>query len=121
LTRHTNPAYNRQEQFLNTAQRRLAIEQQPFCYDMATKFNSSSVTSLYNQPCGLWNEECHHGCGNNHLSSSASSTRKKCGANGVLSSVSPNFDEELMMRFVLDEMPLFMRIVTSSCKLCQKI
>jgi hypothetical protein len=48
-----------------------------------------------------------------------SSTRKKCCANGVLSSVSPNFDEKLIMRFVLDEMPLFMRIVTPSCKFCQ--
>ena len=86
---------------------------------MATKFNNSSCTYLYNQPCGLWNEECHHGCGYIHLLSSSSSTKKKCCANGALSSVSHNFDEELMMRFALDEMPLFMRLATTRCKFCQ--
>ncbi len=86
-TSHTNPAYIRQEQIADTNWRRLAREQ-PFLYDMATKFNTSSCTYLYNQPCGLWNEECHHGCGYIHLLSSSSSTKKKCCAIGALSSVS---------------------------------
>jgi hypothetical protein len=86
---------------------------------MATKFDTSSCTYLYNQPCRLWNDECRHGCGYIHLSSSSSSTKKKCCANGALSSVSHNFYEELMMRFALDEMPLFMRIVTMRGNFCQ--
>ncbi len=48
-----------------------------------------------------------------------SSTKKKCCANGALPSVSDNFDEELMMRFALDEMPLYMRFVTTEHKFCQ--
>ncbi len=113
----SNPAYRRQEQIRDTNQRRLAIEQ-PFFYDMATKFNTSSCTYLYNWPCGLWNEVCHHGCGFIHLPSSLNSTKMKCCANGALSSVSCNFDEALMMRFSLDEMPLFMRMVTTTYKFC---
>ncbi len=46
-------------------------------------------------------------------------TKKKRCANGALSSVSCNFDEGLMMRFALDEMPLFMRMVITRCKFCQ--
>jgi hypothetical protein len=86
---------------------------------MATKFVTSSHTYLYNQPCRLWKEECCHGCGYIHLSSSSNSTKKICCANGALSSVSCNFDEGLMMRFDLDEMPLFMRMVTTTGKFCQ--
>jgi hypothetical protein len=86
---------------------------------MATKFNTSSHTYLYNQLCGLWNEECCHGCGYIHLLSSTSSTEEKCCANGALSSVSHNFDEEFKMRFGMDEMPLFMRLATTRHKFCQ--
>ncbi len=86
---------------------------------MATKFDTLSHTYLYNHPCGLWNEECHHGCGYIHLSSSTGSTKKKCCANGALSSVSHNFDEELKMRFGMDEVPLFMRLATKRRKFCQ--
>ncbi len=103
----TDPAYRIPEQIVDTNQRRLAREQL-FSYEMATKFDTSSRTYLYNQPCRLWNEECHHGCGYIHLLSWTSSTKKKCCANGALSSVSHHFDEELKMRFGMDEMPLFM-------------
>ncbi len=74
-TRHTDTAYRIQEQIADTNGRRLAREQ-PFFYEMATKFDTSSRTYLYNQPCGLWNEECCHGCGYIHLSSSTSSTKR---------------------------------------------
>ena len=104
-TRSTDPA--NKMQIADNNQRRLAREQ-PFFYEMATKFDTSSRTYLYNQPCGLWNEECCHGCGYIHLLSSSSSTKYKYCANGALSSVSHNFDEELKMRFGMDEMPLFM-------------
>jgi hypothetical protein len=73
---------------------------------------------LYNQPCRLWNEGCHHGCEYIHLSSSTRSTKKKCCTNGALFSVSQNLDEELKMRFGMDEMPLFMRLATMRCKFC---
>jgi hypothetical protein len=104
--------------YADNNQRRLAIVQL-FFYEMATKFDTSSCTHLYNQPCGLWNEECCHGCGYIHLLSSTCSTKKKCCANGALSSVSHNFDEELKMRFGMDEMPLFMRLAATRRKFCQ--
>jgi hypothetical protein len=113
-----DPAYRIPEQIAYTNGRRLARER-PFIYEMATKFDTSSCTYLYYQPCGLWNEECRHGCGYIHLSSLTSSTKKKYCANGALSSVSHNFDEELKMRFGMDEMPLFMRLATTRCKFCQ--
>ncbi len=104
----TDPEYRVPEQIADTnRRRRLAREKQ----QMATKVNPSSGTYLYHQPCGLWNEECRHGCGYTHLSSLTASTRKKCCANGLLLSASPNFDEELMKRFALDETPIFMRNV----------
>jgi hypothetical protein len=69
---------------------------------------------LIHQPCGLWNEPCVHSCGYIHLSNSTPGTRKKCCINGHLSSASDNFDEELMMGYVLDDLPSFVRIVISS-------
>ncbi len=45
--------------------------------------------------------------------------QKKCCATVSLSSVSCNCDEGLMMRFALDEMPLFMRMVRTTCNFYQ--
>jgi hypothetical protein len=64
---------------------------------------------LFRQLCGLWNEPCVHGCGYIHLSTSTPGTRKKCCVNGRLSSASDNFDEELMIGYVLDKLPPFVR------------
>jgi hypothetical protein len=71
---------------------------------------------LFHQPCGLWkwNEPCVHGCGYIHLSTSTPGTRKKCCVDGRLSSASDNFDEELMMEYVLDKLPPFVRNAISS-------
>jgi hypothetical protein len=69
---------------------------------------------LFHHPCGLWNEPCVNGCGYIHLSNSTPWTRKKCCINGRLSSASDNFGEELMMGYVLDELPLFVRTVISN-------
>jgi hypothetical protein len=69
---------------------------------------------LFHQPCGLWNEPCVNGCGYIHLSNSTPGTRKKCCIHGRLSSASDNFGEELMMGYVLDELPLFVRTVISN-------
>jgi hypothetical protein len=44
-TSRTNPAYRQQEQIADTNKRRLAREQ-PFSYDMATKFDTLSRTCL---------------------------------------------------------------------------
>jgi hypothetical protein len=76
---------------------------------------------IFHQPCSLWNKYCVHGCGYIHLSSSTPGSRKECCANSRLSSVSDNFDEELMMDYVLDELPLFVRkVILSSAKFLQK-
>ena len=93
-----------------SAQRAVARSERP--YEMACKFKNGQY--IFHQPCGLWNQPCVHGCGYIHLSSSTPGTRKKCCVNGRLSSVSDNFDEELMMDNVLDELPSFVRKVISS-------
>jgi hypothetical protein len=88
-------------------------------FEMACKYVDGQF--LFNQPCGLWNAPCVQGCGYIHLSSSTSGSRKKCCANGRLSSASDNFDEELMMDHELDEFPIFLRqIITSSPTFLQK-
>ena len=61
----------------------------------------------------IWNEPCVHSCGYIHLSNSTPGTRKKCCINGRLSSASDNFEEDLMMGYVLDELPSFVRKVIS--------
>jgi hypothetical protein len=48
-------------------------------------------------------------------------SRKKCCANGRLSSASDNFDEELMMDHDLDELPQFLRqVITLSPEFLKK-
>jgi hypothetical protein len=80
---------------------------------MACKYVDGNF--IFHQPCGLWNESCVHGCGYLHLSSSSPGTRKKCCANGRLSSFSDNFDEELMMDHELNQLLNFLRLLISSC------
>jgi hypothetical protein len=80
---------------------------------MATKFVNDEY--MFHQECGLWDQECVHGCGYMHLLSSMAETRKKCCANGRLSSVSCNFDGELMDEHQLKPFPLFMQKIILSC------
>jgi len=82
---------------------------------MATKFVNGK--HVFHQHCGTWSEECVHGCGYIHLSSSTAGTRKKCCATGHLSSASDsdNFDEELMNEHELDLMPSFLARIISTC------
>ncbi len=88
-------------------------------FDMACKYVDGKY--IFHQPCGLWNVPCIHGCGYLHLSSSTLGMRKKCCANGRLSSASENFDEELMMDHELDQLPNFLRLLISSyCGFSQK-
>ena len=127
-TRCTVPKYRVREQSADTNRRRLARHdpdyrthertaqnnrRRLYHHEMATTYDASDGTYRFGQPCGVWNQECRHGCGYIHLSSSTSSTKKKCCANGVLSSVSENFNEELMMKVGLDELPFFLKRVLS--------
>ncbi len=70
-------------------------------FEMACKYVNGQYK--FHQPCGLWNAPYVHGCGYIHLSSSMPGSRKKCCANGYLSSASDNFDKELMMYHDLGE------------------
>ncbi len=74
---------------------------------MATKFVNDEY--MFHQECGSWDQECVHGCGYMHLSSSTARTRKKCCANGCHSSVSANFDGQLTDEHQLKPFPLFMQ------------
>jgi hypothetical protein len=89
---HMDPEYSLQEQSVDTDCQRLAREQPGVqenkalqqrsadsnrIYDMATKLDISSGEFIFIQLCGLWNEDCRHGCGYIHLSSSTIETRKK--------------------------------------------
>jgi hypothetical protein len=86
---------------------------------MATKYVNGKFS--FHQPCGKWNEKCSRGCGYIHLSSSTAGTRKKCCANGRLSSASTNFDEELIMDHCLEILPEFMiRVISSGNNYSQK-
>ena len=88
-------------------------------FDMACKYVDGKY--IFHQTCVLWNAPCVHGCGYLHLSSSTPGSRKKCCANGRLSSASENFDEELMMDHELDQLPNFLRLIISShCGFSQK-
>ncbi len=88
-------------------------------FEMACKYVNGQY--IFHQPCGLWNAPCVHGCGYIHLSSSMPGSRKKCCANGCLSSASDNFDEELMMDHDLEELPQFLRqVITSSLEFLMK-
>jgi hypothetical protein len=57
-------------------------------FDMACKYVDGKY--IFHQTCGLWNAPCVHGCGYLHLSSSTPGLRKKCCADGRLSSASEN-------------------------------
>ena len=124
------PGRREEEQVADTARRRIAREQPRVReYEarqlrmtrankhvhMATKFVNGE--HVFHQHCGTWSEECVHGCGYIHLSSSTAGTRKKCCANGRLSSASDsdNFDEELMNEHELDPMPSFLARIISTC------
>ena len=95
-------------------QEREARQRATRTFDMACKYVDGSY--LFHQPCGLWNEACVHGCGYLHLSSSSAGTRKKCCANGRLSSASDNFDEDLTVEYELDPLPKFLSQLISSNK-----
>ncbi len=82
-------------------------------FKMACKYVNGEY--ICHQPCSLWNAPCVHGCGYIHLLSSTPGSRKKCCVNGCLSSVSDNFDEELMMDNDLDKLPQFLRQVITLC------
>jgi hypothetical protein len=86
---------------------------------MACKYINGQY--IFHQPCDLWNAPCVHGCGYNHLLSSMPGSKKKCCANGCLSSASDNFDKELMMDHELDNLLQFLRqVITLSLEFLKK-
>jgi hypothetical protein len=88
-------------------------------FKMACKYVNGQY--MFHQPCSSWNAPCFQGCGYIHLSSSTPGSRKKCCANGCLSSASDNFDKELMIDHDLDELPKFLRqVITSSSEFLKK-
>ena len=99
--RRANPSLREEENAQRTVARSNAV------VDMACKYINGEY--LFNQPCGHWNQPCRHGCGYIHLSSSTPGTRKKCCANGRLSSASDEFDEELTVEHDLSLLPNFLR------------
>lgn len=99
-----------QEETANADRRMFTREQRLIHHEVAAKFDRTSCPYLFNQSCGIWNVECHQGCGYIHLSSSTpTSMRKKCCIYGLLSELSPNFDQDTMLRFALDQLPAFMK------------
>ncbi len=91
--------------------RQLAAARLNKTFKMACKYVNGQY--IFHQPCSLWNAPCVHGCGYIHLSSSTPGSRRKCCANGHLSSASDNFDKELMMDHDLDKLPQFLRQYTT--------
>ncbi len=85
--------------------RQCAVARLNETFEMACKYVNGQY--IFHQPCGLWNALCVHGCGYIRLSSSTPGSRKKCCANGCLSSASDNFDKESMMDHDLDKLPQF--------------
>ncbi len=84
------PGRREEEQVANTARRRARREQPGVRehearqlrvarankhVDMATNFVNGE--HVFHQHCGTWDEECVHGCGYIHLSSSTAGTWKK--------------------------------------------
>jgi hypothetical protein len=99
--------------------RQRAAERLNKTFKMACKYVNGQY--IFHHPCNLWNAPCVHGCGYIHLLSSTPGIKKKCCANGRLSSASDNFDEELMMDHDLDKLPQFLRqVITLSPKLLKK-
>ena len=62
-----DPVCREQEQNANTLRRRVVREQCPIHHEMATKFDCTSPSYLFNQLCGIWNVECRQGCGYIHV------------------------------------------------------
>ncbi len=122
---HMNLENRAQGKVANTAQRRLAREwpgvlenealwQWEITCQMVMKFDVSSGTFLYHQRCRVWNVECWHGCGYICLSSSTRSTRKKCCMDGLLSSHSPIFNKDAMVKCDMEQFSVFMRLAIHS-------
>jgi hypothetical protein len=100
------------EQQCDTAARALAREQLSQEQSNQKKFfplslSHDEVTGQYkfDQPCGLWNKPCAHGCGYIHFSAATTGTLARCCAGGLLSSNSINTDMDLLVNYELDKMP----------------
>ena len=106
-----DPDVRQAEQQRDTAARALAREQLSQEQSNQKKFfplslSHDEVTGQYkfDQPCGLWNKPCAHGCGYIHFSAATTGTLARCCAGGLLSSNSINTDMDLLVNYELDHL-----------------
>ena len=106
-----DPDVRQAEQQRDTAARALAREQlsqewkQKKFFPLSLSVDEISGQYKFDQPCGLWNKPCAHGCGYIHFSAATTGTLARCCAGGLLSSNSINTDMDLLVNYELDKMP----------------
>jgi hypothetical protein len=94
-----DPEVRRREQQLTQSR-----NQKKF-FPLSLSVDEISGQYKFDQPCGLWNKPCVHGCGYIHFSAATTGTLARCCAGGLLSSDSINADMDLLVNYELDEMP----------------
>ena len=92
------------EQLYNTVAHAQARKHKKF-FPLGCLVDEITGRYKFDQPCGLWNKPCVHGCGYIHFSAATSCTLARCCAGGLLSSNSTNNDMDLLVNYELDEMP----------------
>ncbi len=90
-SQHSKLRQERNRRFENRESRQHAAARLNKIVEMVCKYVNGQY--IFHQPCGLWNAPCVHSCGYIHLLSSTPGSRKKCCANGPLSSATPLKDE----------------------------
>jgi hypothetical protein len=98
-----NPEVMRQEQLLDTAAHTQGRKQKKW-FPLGCSVDDITGEYKFDQPCGIWNKPCAHGCGYIHLSAATPGTLSRCCAGGFLSSNSTNTDMDLLLNYELDEM-----------------
>jgi len=98
----TDPEVRRREQ-----QQTQEINHKKF-FPLSLSHDEVTGQYKFDQPCGLWNKPCAHGCGYIHFSAATTGTLARCCAGGLLSSNSTNADMDLLVNYELDEMPEYL-------------
>ena len=89
-------------------------------FPLSLSVDETTGECIFDQPCGLWNKPCIHGCGYFHFSAATPGTLDQCCAGGILSSNSINTDIDLLVNYELDEMPQYqMECLMSSTTFAQ--
>jgi len=106
----TDPEVRRREQ-----QQTQEINHKKF-FPLSLSLDEISGQYKFDQPCGLRNKPCVHGCGYIHFSAATTGTMARCCAGGLLSSNSTNADMDLLVNCELDEMPDYLLQCIESSK-----